>query len=162
LTGGPTRRRWRATGKDEHCECKKIRTAVSERTGALLRLRGSHRMAILPGAVDSPRVGRRVSNLLIVPVDLDDGTSGWGPLRWQTHSCSRAQEGDDFRTIGIGVSYWLLAGLLLLPPTLWTKRARVARRARRLGLCPTCGYDTRATPDRCPECGTGLTRAISA
>jgi len=49
-----------------------------------------------------------------------------------------------------GVSYWLIVLLTLLLP-IW--RIRWSKR-KPPGFCPKCNYDLRATPDRCPECGT--------
>lgn len=43
----------------------------------------------------------------------------------------------------------LLVGVGLLPELVVLKR----RRRARMGLCVNCGYDLRATPERCPECG---------
>jgi hypothetical protein len=52
------------------------------------------------------------------------------------------------------IPFYALFGATLLLPAFWL-RAIMRRRARlRLGLCRRCGYDMRATPQRCPECGT--------
>jgi hypothetical protein len=49
---------------------------------------------------------------------------------------------------------WVAVSLLLLPPA-WRVRTMLRRRRlSREGHCRRCGYDLRATPDRCPECGT--------
>jgi hypothetical protein len=63
---------------------------------------------------------------------------------------------------GIEMPYWLPAMLFGCLPALAAKRAvqRFLRRERsRAGRCRTCGYDLRASPDRCPECGTETSAA---
>jgi len=51
--------------------------------------------------------------------------------------------------------FWFLAALTVLLPAIWVTKAARRSRHRASGRCVVCGYDLRATPERCPECGTG-------
>jgi hypothetical protein len=51
------------------------------------------------------------------------------------------------------VPIWLPLALLAILPARMALRHRRDRDRCKTGVCPRCGYDLRATPDRCPECG---------
>ena len=57
--------------------------------------------------------------------------------------------------------HWFCCLGALILPGIWVARYRSRRRRRLLeaiamGLCPICGYDLRASTDRCPECGNSI------
>jgi hypothetical protein len=49
------------------------------------------------------------------------------------------------------VPYWLATTAVGMPAAIWLWRTR---RRPQTGFCPRCNYYLRATPTRCPECGT--------
>jgi hypothetical protein len=64
----------------------------------------------------------------------------------------------------VEVHYWLVvlvAAPLPLARARQVVRGYVRERRRRGGLCVSCGYDLRETPDRCPECGAAAPAGVS-
>jgi hypothetical protein len=96
---------------------------------------------------------------------------------WQKLGFNAWARRRDARYLGIGpmrvdswtgrAPYWaivLLSGAAAAP---WLRTAgrrlidlRRRRRAGR-GLCGRCGYDVRASPERCPECGEAVGRNLA-
>jgi hypothetical protein len=70
---------------------------------------------------------------------------------------AKTYEGEDGDSrCEVSLPNWMLVVLTSPLPAAWMiswwrKRMAAMRTAR--GLCPRCGYDLRATPDQCPECG---------
>jgi hypothetical protein len=58
------------------------------------------------------------------------------------------------------IPFWLVLLLAAAMPLRWVYIYRRDRHPR--GFCTKCGYDLRATPDRCPECGLFSEKAAVA
>jgi rubrerythrin len=62
------------------------------------------------------------------------------------------QSGATMSVKSLEIPFWELALLAALLPAVWIAR-RWRQRRPPPGHCRVCGYDLRATPERCPECG---------
>ena len=71
---------------------------------------------------------------------------GWNHLQ------TRPPWNQETTEVSIPCLYLLLA-LLVLPLGVFYSRRRRFIRLAIMGRCQACGYDLRATPHRCPECG---------
>ena len=82
---------------------------------------------------------------------------GWDTVRFDGHRIGWPVDGVTMAWSSFVAPHWMWITLPAALPAarlISTARKQIrARGNRRRGLCPTCGYDLRATPDRCPECG---------
>lgn len=102
-----------------------------------------------PELPESPRSFTWMSGPQFMP------QGGLWPFRWQAHRQS-GDRGSSGR-YDLSFPYWLPVLVACICPAVWIwgfvrRRTRLAR--SKAGLCSACGYDLRASKDRCPECGT--------
>ena len=90
----------------------------------------------------------------------DQSPGWWGATmsrERQPVSLTKAEGQRRFKVIGwfptttVSVAFW---PLVLLTGGLPAVRLARRHRSARPGHCTVCGYDLRATPEHCPECGT--------
>ena len=129
-------------------------THPPDRWNSLVRFRGDLFAAAGQGwhlrIKNEPPDGRAV-----VAQNADEAREFAGIGRYR----QRTPPGDPFP---YELTHWLiphpyLMVLFSFPPSLWlilaARRGMRRRGRRRRGECLDCGYDLRATPGRCPECG---------
>ena len=127
------------------------RTIVGSLSGGVVAMRG-YGTAL---AADPHERGYRSLSPEDAALGLAMATSSGTRRSWAVGGFGYAQTAAPAGgTRTVMVPYWALALLTAWAPMRRAVRAYRNRQPRAAGtFCPSCGYDLRATPGRCPECG---------
>jgi hypothetical protein len=131
-------------GEDIGLATSKLSISAERGEVTLYRIRGGQVLAFPGFAHLTLRASGRQALAIYVPLylslgkTLDPGFSSSG------------------RIDVIRVKYWFLMLLAGIVPGWTVFRWQRRRQRRRNGRCVECGYDLRATADRCPECNTPI------
>jgi hypothetical protein len=82
----------------------------------------------------------------------DRQSTGWGSDKFGYVELAGAMPGEQINW-AFWWPYWVVIAVTSVLPAVWLFGWWKRRKPRALEHCANCGYDLRATPDRCPECG---------
>lgn len=143
--------------------------AVQPRGSAIVVKVMSRRPPIAPGPDDGTLICRlpRGESLVLHNVSLSRETT-WERMGFGYGGLSENEDADFFSGLDqidsfriLSIPTWLLCALAALLPVrrvVAVLGAWQLTRRSKFGHCRCCGYDLRATPTRCPECGAAADR----
>jgi hypothetical protein len=116
------------------------------------RIRFALTIGLVSGDLGPPTPWQRISNAYMRPGIHGDPQNGLVSVRWV--SFQRYSQPGYMIGYALVIRLWIVALTTSVLPLIWLQKRIVNRRREMTGFCRNCGYDLRATPDRCPECGT--------